>query len=151
MRDLSVSSTTDTPKIWSISRRTSTHKPNLCVICEWFVRNRLSYRPLNNIIVCHYLQKYYSQTCPNGHLVLAWPCLMWPLSGPKGEIPFTLNINITWPCPTRSAATLFYPQKQTICTLMVSTECDRLPFSRCVKGSRYTVANQTITNLTGLW
>ena len=24
-------------KIWSISRRTSTHKPNLCVICEWFV------------------------------------------------------------------------------------------------------------------
>jgi hypothetical protein len=31
----------DTLKNWSISRRTSTHKPNLCVICEWFVRDRL--------------------------------------------------------------------------------------------------------------
>jgi len=30
----------DTPKIWSISWQTSTHKPNLCVICEWFVPDR---------------------------------------------------------------------------------------------------------------
>ena len=41
MRDSSVISIPDTPKNWSISRRTSTHKPNLCVICEWFVRDRL--------------------------------------------------------------------------------------------------------------
>jgi hypothetical protein len=29
-----------------ISQRTSTHKPNLCVICEWFMRDRLCDWPL---------------------------------------------------------------------------------------------------------
>ena len=41
MRDSSVISIPDTPKSWSISRRTSTHKPNLCMLCEWFVRDQL--------------------------------------------------------------------------------------------------------------
>ena len=41
MCDSLVISVPDTPKIWSISQCTSTHKPNLCVIREWFVRDRM--------------------------------------------------------------------------------------------------------------
>ena len=52
----------------------------------------------------------YSQTCINGHLYIAWPCLMWPLSGPTDEIPYILNLYIAWPCPTRLAATYFQSQ-----------------------------------------
>ena len=48
MRDSSVISTPDTTKIWSISRRKSTHKPNLSVICEWFVLDRLCGWPFND-------------------------------------------------------------------------------------------------------
>ena len=45
----------DAPKMWSISRRTSTHKPNLCLICEWFVRNRLCDWPFRSAYcVCSY-------------------------------------------------------------------------------------------------
>jgi len=38
----------------------------------------------------------YSQTCINGHLDIAWPCLMRPLSGPTDEIPYILNLYIAW-------------------------------------------------------
>jgi len=37
------------PKSCSMSRRTSTHKPNLCVVCAWFVRDRLCDWPLTNV------------------------------------------------------------------------------------------------------
>jgi len=41
MRNSSGISTPDTQKKWSISRPTSMHKPDLCMICEWFVRVQL--------------------------------------------------------------------------------------------------------------
>jgi len=93
----------------------------------------------------------YSQTCINGHLDIAWPCLMWPLSGPTDEIPYILNFYIAWPCPMRSAATYFQSQTRKICPITVTTECVRLQFSRRVKISRYTIANQATVNETGFW
>ena len=54
MRDSSVISIPDTRIIWSLSRRTSTHKRIMCVICEWFVRDRLCHRPFRqHILTAH--------------------------------------------------------------------------------------------------
>jgi len=73
----------------------------------------------------------YSQTCINGHLDIAWPCLMWPLSGPTDEIPYILNLYIAWPCPTRSL--ILSPKREKICPITVTIECVRLQFSQRVK------------------
>ena len=108
------------------------------LLCLFMIRN-LDFVWLPHVFsmqLCLVYIYIYSQTCINSHLDIAWPCVMWPLSGPTDEIPYILVLNliyIAWPCPTQSAATYFQSQTRNICPITVTIECARLQFSRRVQ------------------